>query len=165
VLQYAQDYDERTPARWRGPCPPHTVPNGTAPCNYYTWAEVILPYCKSDQIFQCASKQFPQSTFAGQQYATGYNWVSNAGDANAGTALGTFQTPAEMIMMYDGTGEWDTYPNPTELAAMISGGPAAGWATATRIANVRRHNDGANCCFLDGHAKWLSSATAANFTP
>jgi len=164
VLSYAQDYDERTPMRWSGPAAPHTAPGATATCTYYTWPEMILPYCKSEQIFQCPSKQWGQP-FSGMQMATAYNWSSLAGDARAGAAMGTFQTPAEMIMLYDGTGEWDTYPNPTELGYMISGGPASGWANAARIALVRRHNEGANCCFLDGHAKWMNKATAANFTP
>jgi prepilin-type N-terminal cleavage/methylation domain-containing protein/prepilin-type processing-associated H-X9-DG protein len=158
TLSYAQDYDERLSPLYQLSAP-HTPSGSASVCNYYTWPEDIAPYIKNDQVFQCPSKQFPQP-FTGGQYATAYNRVGCYG----AIALGTINSPAELVIMYDGTGEWDTYWSAVDLASLMSG-QVSGNATATRITYVRRHNDGANATYCDGHSKWINSATAANFTP
>ncbi|RYX83362.1 DUF1559 domain-containing protein [bacterium] len=67
VLQYQQDYDERYPIRAYGP----------SPGNYVVWGQVIQPYIKSTQLFQCPSNTKGQvitdgETAALPQVATGY---------------------------------------------------------------------------------------------
>jgi prepilin-type N-terminal cleavage/methylation domain-containing protein len=159
VLSYAQDYDERLMPLYAASAPHQPVGSATVAFGWYTWPEMIQPYIKNDQIFQCPSKQFPQP-FTGGAYATAYNRVGCYG----AIALGTINSPAELVILYDGTGEWDTWWSAADLASLFSGA-VSGNATASRIASVRRHNDGENATYMDGHAKWLNNATAANFTP
>jgi len=59
VLQYAQDYDEKLPNKWWWFV--HTPTGYTTSTNYLTWPEVVMPYIKNDQVWQCPSKQFAQA--------------------------------------------------------------------------------------------------------
>jgi prepilin-type processing-associated H-X9-DG protein len=51
------------------------------------------------------------------------------------SSLGFFDTPAEKAILVDASG-------------------AVSQNFASTVTPVSRHNDGANYCFLDGHAKW-----------
>jgi len=169
VLQYSQDYDERFPAKWWYFI--HVPPNQTASSNYLTWAECILPYVKNDQVFQCPSRQFTQAQMPYTTYPFAYNYnganTVSASDATAAgldwCALGTVQMPANMVMLYDG---WtmDTWWYAQWHADIINRNPGgAGWGSST-FDTVLRHNDGANVAFVDGHCKWVKSATTSQFT-
>jgi prepilin-type N-terminal cleavage/methylation domain-containing protein/prepilin-type processing-associated H-X9-DG protein len=164
VLAYSQDYDERLPYQWQNITnAPHTVIGQTVATTYYTWAERIMPYVKNDQIFQCPSKQF--ATINYQAYPTAYHYTSsNGGYSPSGAAIGTISQPSNTILLFDGFGYMDTGGwTPTNLSNVITGIPDAN-ANATLCGYVRRHNDGANMGFVDGHAKWGAKATASQFT-
>jgi len=60
ILQYTQDYDEAFP---------NTVSNGN---NYYGWVQLMQPYIKSYQLFQCPSEPTAGSTQISQSYANAY---------------------------------------------------------------------------------------------
>jgi prepilin-type N-terminal cleavage/methylation domain-containing protein/prepilin-type processing-associated H-X9-DG protein len=55
MTQYTQDYDERYPPIWSGPAFP----------GRYHWMDSMMPYVKSEQIFDC-----PSDTYAGNKYVT-----------------------------------------------------------------------------------------------
>lgn len=141
VLMYAQDYDERVLKQqpcWNGT---NAWPNGSA-----RWWEAIQPYVKNTQLIVC-----PSASNLGIGYILARNPFT--GCSGASSALASFQTPAETVIMTDGPG-WGMLGNDTN----------AGWskwsATPTACAPVvchpptMRHNDGANCLYMDGHVKW-----------
>ncbi|MEN6549344.1 MAG: DUF1559 domain-containing protein [Armatimonadia bacterium] len=162
VLSYAQDYDERLPFQWENiTAAPHTPPGQAAATTYYTFPEFLMPYTKNDQIFQCPSKQFATMNAPYLTYPTAYVYNSKL----AGQAQGVVMQPANTIAIFDGWGAMDTGGwTDVSLANTISGTPDA-FATAAVCTTVRRHNDGANVGFVDGHAKWLNRATASQITP
>jgi prepilin-type N-terminal cleavage/methylation domain-containing protein/prepilin-type processing-associated H-X9-DG protein len=129
---YAQDYDERLPYGY--------VYVGV---NWYGWGHALGPYVKNNQLFTCPS--VPTLTLDlnvwndGTQGGYGYN------DALYALALATVQAPAGTLAFADCNyysmwhGQTDPPPNQS----------AGNYATPDP-----RHNNGANTCFVDGHAKW-----------
>jgi len=164
VLTYAQDYDERLPFQWQNIVnPTHIVIGQTVATNYYTWAERIMPYVKNDQIFQCPSKTF--ATISHSAYPTAYHFTACTGGISpSGASMGTINQPANTILLFDGIGNMDSGGwTSTNLANLLSGTPDA-VATALNCTTARRHNDGANMAYVDGHAKWGNRAAASQFT-
>jgi prepilin-type N-terminal cleavage/methylation domain-containing protein/prepilin-type processing-associated H-X9-DG protein len=169
LLMYAQDFDEAFPAKWWWFV--HTPTGYTLSTNYLTWAECITPYVKNDQLFQCPSRQqtqaqMPYNTFP---FVYNYNGANPDGAIGIGSAgldwcpLGDVKAPATMVMLYDG---WtmDTWWLAPNHAALLNGQPGTIPWTAATWDVVKRHNEGTNCCFVDGHGKWQKSATASAFT-
>ncbi len=165
IQQYAQDYDERLPAQWQNSSPvTHTAYGQTAVTNYFTWPELIGPYTKNNQMFQCPSKQWAVMINY-NSYPTAYHYNSNSsGYSCSGVSLAQVTTPANTIMLFDGWGTMDSGGWTTTNLANLLSGNADAVATAALSTTVRRHMDGANVGFVDGHAKWLRSATPSQFT-
>jgi len=136
TLMYIQDYDEMFYGNNNAPCT-YTLPGGgISPSLNMLWPYQLYAYVKNAQVFNCPSSQ--------------QRWDPNAYDATFGygfndlylnrVALAVCQVPAEQIMLADSTYylvDWDT---------------SATGDNHTFPATV--HNDGANCAFVDGHAKW-----------
>jgi prepilin-type N-terminal cleavage/methylation domain-containing protein/prepilin-type processing-associated H-X9-DG protein len=147
--QYVQDYDSRYPMVWAD-----NNNNLAFASPEVGWVDMLQPYLKSKQIFQCPSETTATAT---SSYAVGYadyfyNW-----------ALGPINGPTE-----------PTYPAATEaqianptltlLAGdfqtqtannFTGGGTGAGLANWFSIGDQTRHLEGANYAFCDGHVKWL----------
>lgn len=170
ILMYIQDSDERLPVKWwyYQHSPGVAYPLNT---NYMTWAEVIAPYVKNDQLFMCpdyapAQNQMPYTTFP---CAYNYNGAmpQYAGDyTTAGldyAPMGDIKAPATTVMIYDG---WtmDSWWYPADQAALISGNPGTQNFTTAYWNIVKRHNDGCNQCYVDGHGKWVKTDVASHFT-
>jgi len=100
-----------------------------------TWREITVPYIKNDQIYQCPS----ESTWT-WTYGMNPNWTYLSGGTYGETLkLARFDRPAETLLMGENRdNDW-----PVNL-------PGSQWG-----AIQLRHNDGANCGFVDGHVKWL----------
>ncbi|MHB8995283.1 MAG: DUF1559 family PulG-like putative transporter [Armatimonadota bacterium] len=138
-LAYEQDYDEKTASYSSHP----------AAAASYTWVEMLAPYIKNTQLFKCPS-------FSGSTYNTNYGVnISNVA-ANGTTGhtylycfrpVASFTLPAETLMLADSTGasyvRWNTLTAPPDYL-------------------TQPHNDGANCAFFDGHAKWFSYSAMRN---
>lgn len=144
MLQYAQDYDERTVLAamyWQTP-------------NYYTWMYLIQPYIKNSQVLTCPSAS-----------ATGWNGSLNTTQITgyglfrllSGAALGTIQQPASCMLLAD--------------AGKLSNGNTyylCDWNVDQSDNGVPPdplHNNGANFGFCDGHAKWLPRTTYSSWDP
>jgi prepilin-type N-terminal cleavage/methylation domain-containing protein/prepilin-type processing-associated H-X9-DG protein len=140
ILSYAQDYDEKLPLAVAG-----------NPPTIYIFTELIDPYLKNTQIWQCPSKSDPvvltnlgkanvgYSVDVGTQMPAGSTSGRLFGAPAAGTSscsLGTVDQPSQTPMMCDAVG---TVP-PALLPLSLYADP--------------RHNDGCNYCYVDGHAKW-----------
>jgi len=131
-LAYAQDYDERTVLTVYGP-------------NECKWYNTLVPYIKNSELFKCPSD--PDITIA---YSMPYSWGyyrlchgPNGSSYGGGLPIAKIVYPAEVMAM----GECATLGN----GAFSSTGQ---WGYGRWAPN--RHNEGMNCGFPDGHAKWLS---------
>jgi prepilin-type N-terminal cleavage/methylation domain-containing protein/prepilin-type processing-associated H-X9-DG protein len=182
-MQYSQDYDERLP--------PYTGNDQVSRSDYaglaqYGWAVLLDPYAKSVQVFQCPSdKVKPGIGTSGNysDYVYNYNIGVTPGVITVGgvqiqpsksVKLAEFSHVSNTIMTWDattiyspyGTSFWymDEYTFKTYAVDAPGGHPVYdGHADS-----VRRHLEGANYVFADGHAKWIKPsqlASSYNATP
>ncbi|MBP8954139.1 MAG: prepilin-type N-terminal cleavage/methylation domain-containing protein [Armatimonadetes bacterium] len=150
-LMYAQDYDEIT-------CP--TYDNTSNP--WYMWVYVdssgnlqsrLMPYVKNAQVFQCPSAPTAKATYGMNYLMTYYYNYPSGGYGNGAVALAKIKRPAEIVVMADSTersGSVCYYVGNANF-------PGYAYRTTGYICGGcdPRHNDGVNCNFADGHAKWL----------
>ncbi len=153
-IMYAQDYDETFPPFVR---------------SNWVW-DVIGPYIKNTQLFTCpsgkiqtcASGSCSRSGYAGYGYSYGYNdnWSTvtgvayNPGGGSIGRALAQVTYPAETVLCQDAFC-WELdgtfYATQADMA----------WAQTNLQSNTaRRHNQGMNITFVDGHVKWAGTVQA-----
>jgi prepilin-type N-terminal cleavage/methylation domain-containing protein/prepilin-type processing-associated H-X9-DG protein len=162
-MQYAQDYDEMM------------VRSGywiISPTWFSYWFDQLGPYTKNTQVFTCPSSNYrtlsPYPTYGNYGmvnqvvgYQTGRNGFTASGWTCAGgtapRSLGSIIAPAERVFVSDASQfntevtYWyrtDNTTTPSAAEATAHGG-AYYWVDC-------RHNGGANCGFVDGHAKWLT---------
>jgi prepilin-type processing-associated H-X9-DG protein len=130
LTMYADDWDG---VHTRGQFYPWT--------SVYTWRHVIAPYVRNAAIFECPSH-------GRDPYSYGYN------------------------IAYWGTGDWkdgmhgiyDMWPvpesavsQPSETVWVVDFGKY--WGCGLEFGTeepTRRHNDGFNTLFVDGHVKWMT---------
>jgi len=166
IMQYVQDYDERYPM-YRGPA-------SGSPIRPYGWADVIQPYVKSIQVLQCPSDSGAYTEDPGEtgyvDYA--YNlWIGGYGPTSkgGGMSLAQLTQPSVSVLVLDyatGTAGAYTVGNASPSDGSTSGtcnyyGVAeTGCIGLARIAatDSRRHLDGVNLLFADGHVKWTKAA-------
>ena len=164
VLQYCQDYDERSLRSTIGDATQlYTRGNTCSGCFHQYEAGLpdaknsgtgvrwlpVAPYIKNTQVWYCPS------TGSWQSY--GY---SRGGD---GVAIGTIPSPVAQVMFGD---SYRTGLNGSSVgtSAWLTRGSIASCCTTNRTAaentaNPHRvgdcHNEGANLSFWDGHVKWI----------
>jgi prepilin-type N-terminal cleavage/methylation domain-containing protein/prepilin-type processing-associated H-X9-DG protein len=179
VLQYTQDYDERYPANWRGANAGEVgaykdYASGT---QYITWVDMIYPYVNSLQLFQCPSQTFSPNGGAApaMQYRvtpTAYQYNQHKTPASpapydtgfqSSPSLAAVEAPAVTIVAYDGWGRMDYNWDIADFVGYINGVPT-GNTSAAMIQTGRRHLDGLNVLFADGHAKWKNRSTPGEWT-
>ena len=131
IKQYIQDYDERFPQE------------GDATAGNRGWAYAIQPYIKSEQLFQCPSETVappPGADLETRAVTAGFSdyWYN----FNLGTISEAQLTySSNTLMNGDGGGG--------------NGTTAAAWRQKLSQNDARRHLEGANYSFTDGHVKWL----------
>jgi prepilin-type N-terminal cleavage/methylation domain-containing protein/prepilin-type processing-associated H-X9-DG protein len=145
VLQYCQDYDERLPygtGYWY-------VPGGSgSPPDVLIWSDSLTPYVKNTQIFGCPSDSTqPMSTPWGN---VNLSYCSNMCFRQFGfQSIAVLSDASKYVFMWDSE-KYNSYWYPSTDTGLGDVGYRP-WTDA-----AFRHNDGANCGFLDGHAKWLN---------
>jgi prepilin-type N-terminal cleavage/methylation domain-containing protein/prepilin-type processing-associated H-X9-DG protein len=129
------------------------------------WRTLCQPYTKNWQLFICPSKpSLDGKTRDEQQWFParwGYGWnMTRFGDGRPdGKSLAEIPVPASTIMLSEVgcgrpcieagcCGDVNAY-NPAEIA---------NWSVD------RRHNDGVNVSFYDGHSKWKKDLQRRDFT-
>ena len=120
LLQYTQDYDEKFP-------PAKNAVGG--------WADLVFPYVKSTQIFQCPNDR------SGAGKTSDYFFNTRL----LGVSMEKLAAPELTISLGDGLLNQPFDANLSQLPAtwlQDSSSPA------------HRHLDGANYAFADGHVKW-----------
>jgi prepilin-type N-terminal cleavage/methylation domain-containing protein/prepilin-type processing-associated H-X9-DG protein len=176
VAMYIQDYDEKMPrTRFSALL--------VTPTNPYGWADMLQPYLKSTQIFQCPSETNSANTSVGLNgsapsvTAPGYSdYFMNAVAFNQSDA--SFAAPSLTILLGDGVSgnSYNNYDGCLNSPADQTGGAAVGAACSTAesyitnlissagITAAGRHLDGANYAFVDGHVKWLKGSIISGTT-
>ena len=153
IMQYAQDYDERL-------CPNYSY-EGPANTQLCWWEDLIQPYSKSYQIMICSSASgggyqytWQRPTWTGYPNPLMYTYAANSnggggtipiGGGGVACALGAIDDPVGTILIAE-----TTVRELNTLATQIDA-----WAADGIGAISKRHNDGCNLLFADGHAKWL----------
>src|SRR5450759_2525185 len=120
-LQYAQDYDETTVRQSYGAglMPDYPDVNGNNVTNkYMLWPQCLYPYTKNIQIYNCPSNSV--------RWAGNYTGTMAYGllGTTSGQALGTCQSPASAIVLYDVKTWTQTGASAVNLYAPGAGGPA-----------------------------------------
>ena len=169
LLQYAQDYDERM-------APMVNQSNG-----FQFWPNLIFPYVKSKQIFDCPSftnaSNNTVQTGSGDRLSYGYNTgiMSGSGDVlgnPAGLSLSAFNNVAELGVIFETNldADGDRGGGYGGGGGPYNGGYPIAWfdnSTAPTYFNVvsnvayphGRHFDGLNVAFADGHVKFVRLST------
>lgn len=163
AMQYVQDYDGRYPFAIVGipgvpstfvtgsactgmPCASLRVTTGGSTLNAATWMDLIHPYSKSLQLFQC-----PSARNVVQDPSYGYNrlvnrWGYDSG-ANKPVSEAQIKRPAEIVMFMDSHWSYAPYALPGP------GSPT--WNGRSGDERFVPHFAGVNVAFSDGHAKWF----------
>lgn len=170
TIQYVQDYDERFPV--------HGGTNATCWNGIdATWknvelsqAENIQPYTKSIQIFKCPSDTRNVTPISASRPVCSYgtNSAMHFSNINAPSAplvglhLSKIEQAPRVIMWYEDnartTGAWKTV-DCNNYTSTFQGGPTDG-----SVAVGRRHLEGDNIAFMDGHVKWYKLAADGSKT-
>ncbi|MEN6402014.1 MAG: DUF1559 domain-containing protein [Armatimonadia bacterium] len=159
-MQYAQDYDETLPTDW-------TDPTNTW-ATRWSWRACLTPYIKNYQIFTCPSDNAVYAGAAAGQCIAGegalpgsygdntvhYNGAAPHPPGTTWCKLGRVELPAQLILCGDSTGG----SHQISVAADTLG-------FVRTDAGALRHNDGANYCFADGHAKWFKPTAIEDTIP
>ena len=121
LAQYTQDYDEKFP-------PAKNATGG--------WADLVYPYVKSTQIFQCPSDR--------NRAEKTTDYFTNA--RLAGVSMDKISAPSLTISTGDGLPDQPLDAHLTQLPPT--------WLQDSK-SPATRHLDGAYYAFADGHVKWL----------
>ena len=141
MLQYTQDYDERMT-----PVALNAVASSLTPyARPYGWADALLPYCKSTQIFQCPSEKSASSEDATQPGFTDY-WFNTNLNARPQKEI----SPVNTFLLGEGNAAGEI----TDARYARRALPRA-WLDNPE-SPAQRHDKAANYLFLDGHAKTYS---------
>jgi prepilin-type N-terminal cleavage/methylation domain-containing protein/prepilin-type processing-associated H-X9-DG protein len=145
LMQYMQDYDERTPA----------VDENVE----YTWFQPLQPYIKSTQVFRCPSLS---ESWPADRPDTDYTMN---GYFTHALSIAVFQNTAEQIAMSERQKDFeesDYHP----WAIDASEATPADYSEFYPHMQQERHFNGSNYLFGDGHVKWQRwSATIAAKAP
>lgn len=181
LLQYIQDYDERSPGIWSG-----TNGFNASSTTVWKWMDSIYPYVKSEQIFDCPSRATASSRYVHQGTLTGSTttvaYGSYAGNvthwqqvamANVNprrtapfshfTSSPYTSVVAQSMFASPATTLWVTDSNPSsnspyDIAWADTGGATAVGSSGgnrTMESLIERHLETTNVLFCDGHVKAL----------
>lgn len=144
MFMYEQDYGEKLP--------PAIFHNKTV-----GWANGLQPYLKSYPLLQCyAEKNPPQKTPQPDQPGFTDYWMNSnlagAKDKDVNHAEST-------IMLGDGDGG-----SPASTASYAINHLPGAWLQLSD-SPMKRHLDGANYAFADGHVKWLKPVEILQIAP
>jgi prepilin-type N-terminal cleavage/methylation domain-containing protein/prepilin-type processing-associated H-X9-DG protein len=168
LLQYLQDYDEKSPGIWAGP----NGGGGASDANNWKWMDAIYPYVKSTQIFDCPSKS---NSIANYEFKNGTKWGSYAGNIAYWSATkynppqtapfshlhsdptyfslvsqAMFEAPATTLWVTDGGGDYDLQWGDSGSHPTIAAGSPRTYNNG-RI--VERHLETSSVLYCDGHVK------------
>ena len=146
--QYTQDYDEKFPLRYSELTGSTAFEANAADQG---WGEVLQPYLKSTQIFQCPSETNGPAPAGSNNVGYTDYWYNNA---LTGRSEAIIDASALCVLMGDGSS------SNSSLVSNDDGNATAELASIPGNA-AQRHLEGANYAFADGHVKWLKAETTS----
>lgn len=167
IIQYTQDYDEKFPGQDTGLT---VTPVG--------WADVVQPYIKSLQLYQCPSG--PDNSTSNPNEAGYVDYLINAKlgyDASGGTAtayrngginIASVQFPTLTLLNVDaGSTSFSTARYRSDGGGLAgnstsqAGSPSASGTNGLVDSGAvnPKHLDGTVMSFVDGHVKWYKTDT------
>ena len=177
IMQYTQDYDEKYVLNGYSPVILQTdtsMPGykygsstGWTGDKRITWMDMIMPYTKSVQIFDCPSvpdnkwASYGYSTAFGGTYMSYYDSTMSTADFSGPNSLARVTRPSEVIMALDFNSAPFSYIMEVDYAysSAVATSAAGGAATSTYGTNmVAPHLEGGNNLYADGHVKWQNIA-------
>jgi prepilin-type N-terminal cleavage/methylation domain-containing protein/prepilin-type processing-associated H-X9-DG protein len=157
---YAQDYDETTVPTYYGDWSPCCADRG----GHYPWPKGLMPYIKSKALFTCPSltsanwdtlKCAYDST---GQCREGWDFPSVIGyglnPIIAGVSLAQMNAPANTLAIVETRYYPPGHPSHTAGWGWYSAYPPQWSLEYSNWLTARRHQDGNNCSFGDGHSKF-----------
>lgn len=157
IAQYVHDYDDRYP-RYDGVGVASA--SWTSSMGPFGWADAILPYTKSNQLFQCPSEKrggnsVPNTWFYQSTSYTDYAYSGNLGYLSVHAA--SVIAPSATMLLQDGDpfGDLPWFGGSSQFMAgyeILTNQPMGALDSSYRIP---RHLGGNNFAFADGHIKWL----------
>ena len=131
-MMYSQDHDEKFP--------PIIFSDKTV-----GWANSLQPYLETAQIFQCPSEKHERQD---SPYLPGFTdyWMNQN---VASMKRENLDNVVATILLGDGDGD-----SPASTASYAINHLPASWLQSSD-SPAKRHLDGANYAFVDGHMKWL----------
>ncbi len=154
LMMYVQDYDETM-------IPYATSPPGTS----FTWPKLIEPYVKNLGIFDCPSSGRKFDGTSSYSVSYGGNVFSMTYPNVWTFSMASFTRPSETVVFGDACRAHPTDPEALEYAGhyLVQLHPLA-THSSNRGKWACRHNEGANCAYADGHAKWTPLSTIPQIT-
>jgi len=150
ILMYADDYDEML-VHYIAPYP---AP-GDPPSSYNWWYLMLQPYMRNHQLRIC-----PSLSRASDRLGYGVNWrhticytIEDSATYGRNISLGDIEHPSRVMVLCDSSNP-SAGPSGHEAVYCPHCYPDAWPYDIPNYAVADRHNGGANCLFLDGHAKW-----------
>ena len=171
--QYTQDYDEHYPS-----VGPAMGDNTGAPADNPGWAVVVDPYLKSTQLLQCPSdKNAPGANYTSLGYTDYFynaqiGYTNNTGNVSNGKPLKLSQIdfPSNTLLLGETGGQqgdisranvglfWGPDKWRANCGNIQPWGPVSqnGYMKDYPDQTVKKHLDGSNFAFTDGHVKWYT---------
>ena len=140
IMMYCQDWDETTPLMYY-----------STGAGKYRWHQIIQPYVRNTEIYRCLEGPNYVDPYSGLYMSYGMN-TTNDGYACFwyGVPLARIEDPSGTIYIGDSSGgRYYIY-----------------WSSSEPHERYldKRHNQGANILFCDGHAKWRKETRRSEWT-
>jgi prepilin-type N-terminal cleavage/methylation domain-containing protein/prepilin-type processing-associated H-X9-DG protein len=180
MMMYVQDYDDHYapsvvgPYQGSGgsasnyisgaactglPCAQYNVSDGFHTGKYMSWMDVLYPYTKSVQIYQCPSQTLDTAPSYGySDYINGWT-LTTAAYNHMPITMAAVTRPSEIVMFMDDHYNYANYAYPF---ANYGGWKGYGLYLGTSYVGDQRfapHMEGTNVTFADGHVKWMKQTS------
>jgi prepilin-type N-terminal cleavage/methylation domain-containing protein/prepilin-type processing-associated H-X9-DG protein len=165
MIQYMQDYDDMYPMH---------ANEAPTPTTGLRWPQMMDPYVKSTQVYNCPNRSdftYNGTRTSAGQIGYGMNYYLNSfyypSSSTKGLAMAAITRPAETVWIAEIVGvpagsdpasitEYQCYP-PYYGAVTNRTSATYGYDTVPEAKGrlSKRHFDGTNVMWGDGHAKWM----------